>query len=403
MSLQILSVNNPEQMFRYISEIGCDPAGCRIMSSKGISCVVKIKAVDCWQANILKQEMLSLNGDVAVARGAITGKLKKTDCIVIGNLSQINNLVEKLKRQPASLNKIAAQIKETVENSQRDSFTLKAGRFNLELGKRTLIMGIVNVTPDSFSKDGLLKNGDDLSCAIPYVEKLIRDGADILDIGGESTRPGARKVPVKDEIKRVVPLIKKLSKKTKIPISIDTYKPEVARAALDAGAVMVNDILGLEPKDPMLKVLKRFPRVPVVVMHIQGLPRTMQENPVYKDLMNEILCSLQNSIDAGLQAGIARERFIIDPGIGFGKTLEHNLEIIHRLPELKTLGRPILIGTSRKSFIGKILRKKENGRVFGSAASVVCAIANGAKIVRVHDVGPMKEVVKLADAILLKS
>ncbi|MDP3143085.1 MAG: dihydropteroate synthase [Candidatus Omnitrophota bacterium] len=400
MSLQILSVKNPIQMLHYIRETGCDPAGCRIMSSKGLSLVVKIKDLNCWQANILKQEMLSLNGDVAVAKGAITGKLKKTDCIIMGNLSQISRLIEKLKYQPPSLNKIAQQLKEAVENSQKDTFTLKAGRFNLGLGKRTLIMGVVNVTADSFSGDGLLTKGKD--CAIPYAEKLIRDGADILDIGGESTRPGARAISSKEEIKRVIPLIKYLSKRIRIPISVDTYKSEVAKAALGSGAVIVNDIMGLKPKDPMLKVLKSFPGVPVVVMHIKGKPRTMQKNPVYKDLMFEIIENLAQSIDAGMQVGISKERFIVDPGIGFGKALGHNLEIIRRLSELKILGRPILIGTSRKSFIGKILHKREGERIFGTAASVACAIANGAKIVRVHDVLAMKEVVKLSDAILSK-
>ena len=400
MPLQILSLKNPKQAFDCISGIGCDPIGSRIMSGKGLSLAIKIKGLDCWQANILKQEMLSLNGDVAVAKGAITGKIKKTDCIVLGNLSQIINLISKLKRQPASLNKIGEGLKKTLDNNQKNEFNLKAGNFNIRLGRRTLVMGIVNVTPDSFSGDGLFRGKKGLDCAIPYVEMLIRDGADIIDIGGESTRPGAKRVSYKEEIIRVVPLIKRLSKRIKIPISIDTCKPEVARAALDAGAVIVNDILGLKPKDPMLKVLKEYLHVPVVVMHIQGNPRTMQKNPTYKDLMDEIRLNLQRSIDAGLQAGISMDRFIVDPGIGFGKTLSHNLEIIRRLSELKSLGRPILIGPSRKSFIGKILHNREDERIFGTAASVACAIANGAKIVRVHDVKAMKQVIRVTDAIL---
>jgi len=315
-------------------------------------------------------------------------------------LNQLNILIDKLKRQPPGLKKIGEELKETLDNNQKDAFNLRAGDFNIRLGKRTLVMGIVNVTPDSFSGDGLLKGGKGVDCAIPHIEKLIRDGADILDIGGESTRPGAKKVSPQEEIKRVMPLIKKFTRKIRIPISIDTYKSEVARAALDAGAVIVNDILGLKPKSPMLKVLKKYPHALVVVMHIQGTPRTMQKNPAYDDLMYEIWLNLQQSIDAGLQAGINRDRFIIDPGIGFGKTLGHNLEIIRRLSELKSLGRPILIGTSRKSFIGKILRNQEDERIFGTAASVACVIANGAKIVRVHDVKAMKQVVKVADSII---
>lgn len=401
MSLQILSVKNQKQIFEHISQIGCDPIGARIMSPKGLNRVIKIKGLDSWQANLLKQEMLSLNGEVAVAKGAITGRLKRTDCILMGNFSQIKNLIEKLKRQPPSLQKISQQLNEVLKNSQKDFFSLKAGRFNLRLGRRTLIMGIVNVTPDSFSGDGILREKNVIAGAIPFVKKMMRDGADILDIGGESTRPGAKAISYKEEIKRVVPLIKFLSKRIKIPISVDTYKPEVARAALEAGAVIINDIMGLKAKDPLIKVLKNFRDVPIVVMHIKGKPRTMQKNPVYEDLMEEVLENLQRSIDAGLQAGISIERFIVDPGIGFGKTVEHNLEIIRRLSELKSLGRPILVGPSRKSFIGKILHSpEESQRIFGTAASVACAIANGANIVRVHDVKEIKQVVRLADSIL---
>jgi dihydropteroate synthase len=400
MSLQILSVKNQKQMLEYISGIDCDPMGARIMAPKGLSRAIKIKGLDSWQANILKQEMLSLGGDAAVAKGAITGRARKTDLIVLGNHSQIKNLIEKLRHQPPSMQRISRQLNETIENSQKDSFSLKAGRFNLKLGKRTLIMGIINVTPDSFSGDGMLSRGDMMGCAIPHAEKMIRDGVDFLDIGGESTRPGARAIPAREEINRVVPLIKRLNRKCKIPISIDTYKPEVARAALDAGAVMVNDIMGLKVKDPMIKVLKSFRDVPIVVMHIKGKPRTMQRNPVYEDLMGEILENLQRSIDAGTQEGIDANRFIVDPGIGFGKTLAHNLEIIRRLEELKSLGRPILIGTSRKAFIGKILDLSEGQRVFGTAASIACAIANGANIVRVHDVKEIKQVSQLVDSII---
>lgn len=399
MTLQILCVSNPRQLFEHIAQTGCDPVGARIMSLKGLGLAIKIKALDSWQANILKQELLSLNADAAVSRGSITGKVKKTDCIVMGNLSQLKNLIEKLRRQPPSLKKIGGELKEIVENSQKEKFNLRAGSHNLRLGARTLIMGVINMTPDSFSGDGWLRLGWDYGVVAAFVEKMVGDGADIIDIGGESTRPGARPVSSKEEIRRVIPLIKRLIKTIKVPLSIDTYKPQVAKAALDAGAGMVNDIMGLKKSDPMLKVLKAFPEAAVVVMHIKGKPRTMQKNPVYADLMHEIISHLNDSLDAGLQAGINRDRFIVDPGIGFGKTKEHNLTILRRLGELKGLGRPVLIGTSRKSFIGKVLNLPEEKRIFGTAASVACAIVNGAHIVRVHDVKEMKNVVKLTDAI----
>ncbi|MFZ5799950.1 MAG: dihydropteroate synthase, partial [Candidatus Omnitrophota bacterium] len=254
--------------------------------------------------------------------------------------------------------------------------------------------------PDSFSGDGCLRLGRDYGAVAAFAERMVADGADILDIGGESTRPGARPVSAKEEIKRVIPLIKRLTKTVKAPLSIDTYKPEVAGAALESGAGIVNDIMGLKKNSPMLKVLKAFPDSAVVVMHIKGKPRTMQKNPVYADLMYEIIYRLNDSIEAGLQAGIKRERFVVDPGVGFGKTKEHNLTILRRLGELQGLGRPVLVGTSRKSFIGKILNAPEDKRIFGTAASVACAIANGAHIVRVHDVKEMQNVVKLTDAVV---
>ncbi|MFZ5800231.1 MAG: dihydropteroate synthase, partial [Candidatus Omnitrophota bacterium] len=212
MNPQILTVFNPQELFAHIKETGCDPAGARIMSFKGPGLVIKLKALDSWRANILKQELLSLNADAAVSRDSITGKVKKTDCIVMGSLSQLRNLIDKLKRQPLSLKKIGEQLKEIIDNTQKEKFILKAGSYSLRLGSRTLIMGIINMTPDSFSGDGCLRLGRDYGAVAAFAEKMVADGADILDIGGESTRPGARPVSAKEEIKRVIPLIKRLTK-----------------------------------------------------------------------------------------------------------------------------------------------------------------------------------------------
>lgn len=269
-------------------------------------------------------------------------------------------------------------------------------RHELPLGQRTLVMGIINVTPDSFSGDGIT----DTDAAVAKAWKFVEDGADIVDIGGESTRPGSQPVPAEEEMSRVLPVIERLvAEGFPLPISVDTYKPEVAKRALEAGACIVNDIFGLR-QPGMMELVAEFKPV-VVIMHMQGTPQTMQLNPTYEDCVREIAEFLKGQASAAMEAGLPKERIIVDPGIGFGKTVEHNLEILRRLREIKALGFPVLIGTSRKSFIGKILGIEIPAeRVWGTAATVAIAIANGADIVRVHDVREMVQVVRMADAIV---
>ncbi len=269
--------------------------------------------------------------------------------------------------------------------------------FSLDFSKRTCIMGILNVTPDSFSDGGLYF---DEKRAIEHAIRLVEEGADIIDIGGESTRPGSEPVPVEEEIRRTIPVIKTLSKEIKIPISIDTYKAEVARRALDAGASMVNDISGLRFDPAMPEVVAEYD-VPVIIMHIKGRPRDMQLNPVYEALIPEIIDYLRISIRLALKFGIKEDRIIIDPGIGFGKTFEHNLELLNNLKEFSLLEKPIVIGVSRKAFIGKILGDiPPQDRLEGTAAAVAIAIYNGANIIRVHDVKEMVRVARVVDSIM---
>jgi len=267
---------------------------------------------------------------------------------------------------------------------------------DFKFGSRTYIMGILNVTPYSFSGDGVYH---DVGKAVDLAMKLVEDGADIIDIGGESTRPGAKPVTIEEEIKRTIPVIKKLSKKIDVPISIDTAKSSLARLALESGASIVNDITGLEYDQKIIGIVREF-NAKLIVMHIKGTPLTMQNNPKYGNLIQEIKDKLKAIIEKAVKGGIKEENIIIDPGIGFGKTLEHNLEIINRLSEFKEIGRPILAGPSRKSFIGKIIGADPDKRIFGTAASVAIAIKNGADIIRVHDVKEMKQVAMIADAIL---
>jgi dihydropteroate synthase len=382
-------------------EIKVDPYGIRIMVPKGITYAVRINSLSCIAANILKQEMLSLGAEVAVSRDTLTGRTRKTECLLMGSLSQLQRLNEKLNKQPFGLNRLAKELNESVAKYQKDSFIIDLGRYKLELkpGKARL-MGIANITSDSFSGDGLYQKSNiknQISKIIDYIEKMIRDGADIVDIGGESSRPGARPVPVKEELSRTIPVIKALAKKIKVPISIDTYKPEVARAALDNGAAIVNDISGLRnPK--MRKVIAKH-KAAVIIMHMKGNPRSMQKRPRYRSLINEITEYLDSAINSGIASGIDREKIIIDPGIGFGKTVEHNLEILRRLKEFKILGRPIMVGPSRKSFIGEILNAGPEARIFGTVSACLLAVKNGAHILRVHDVKELRQALKVSEAV----
>jgi len=257
-------------------------------------------------------------------------------------------------------------------------------------------MGVLNVTPDSFSDGGLYFNRDS---AVERGIRMVDEGADIIDVGGESTRPGSEPVEENEEIRRTVPVIESLARKISIPISIDTYKSAVARRALDAGASMVNDISGLRFDPEMPRVIAEY-NVPVIIMHIKGRPKDMQIDPVYEALIPEVMDYLRISIRLAMKFGVRQEMIIIDPGIGFGKTFEHNLEIIKNLSEFTLLGRPVAIGVSRKAFIGRILGDAPpSERLEGTAAAVAISVYNGANIVRVHDVKEMKKVVRVVDAI----
>lgn len=273
---------------------------------------------------------------------------------------------------------------------------LKFHNFEFNFLKKTYIMGIINVTPDSFFDGGRYFN---LQKAVDHAFRLIDEGADILDIGGESTRPGAEPVSIDEELRRVIPVIEAISKRISIPISIDTYKAPVAEEAIKAGATIINDISGLRFDSEMSAIASKY-KVPVIVMHIKGTPKDMQKNPYYEALIPEIIEYLRNSVVIAKQAGVDENMIIIDPGIGFGKLPEHNLEIIKNLREFSNLGKPLLIGVSRKSFIGKVLNESlPEKRLEGTASAVAISVINGANIVRVHDVGFMAKVVKMADAI----
>lgn len=283
------------------------------------------------------------------------------------------------------------------------SFTLRWKQFELSLGHQTAIMGIVNVTPDSFSDGGRFYATE---AAVAQAEQLIAAGADILDIGGESTRPFADAVSIEEELQRVIPVIEQLAPRIDVPISIDTTKAAVAEAALQAGAAIINDISALQMDDQMAAVAARH-QVPVILMHMKGSPRTMQVNPTYADLLAEVSAHLKSAMDKALAAGVAPGHIIVDPGIGFGKTIAHNLQLIKDLNYFEALQAPILIGPSRKAFIRKLLAQPLGQEPApdrpevetGTQAALAMAILNGAHIVRVHDVANTKAMVTVLDAL----
>lgn len=402
---RVLSFNNQANINRQLENIKVDKYGIKIMSPKAEFLLIRIASVPSICANILKQEMLSLGGDVAISRQSITGKGKNTPCLLMGNLVQLKRLTGKLKLQPFKLDEVGRQIDKTIINYQKDKFLVRCGKKVLNIKDKTLIMGIINVTSDSFSGDGILSRSSDYrsqssveKLVLDKAERMVKEGADIFDIGAESTRPGSKPIDKKEEIEKLSCCLKALIKEFKVPISVDTYKPEVAKAVLDLGADIINDITGL--RDVRMKKTIANYKAGVVIMHMKGTPRTMQKNPRYNSLIDDIISFLEDAVNSAIEFGISADRIIVDPGIGFGKTLEHNLEILKNLKEFKVLGRPILLGVSRKSFIGKILNVNPQERLFGTAAAVALSVREGASILRVHDVKQIKETIRVCNAII---
>jgi dihydropteroate synthase len=283
----------------------------------------------------------------------------------------------------------------------RKTYRVKLRRGELVLGRKTLIMGVLNVTPDSFSDGGKFF---DVRRAVQYALAMQRGGADIIDIGAESTRPGSEGIAAAEELARLLPVLEALHGKLKIPISVDTQKSAVAEMAIGAGVALINDVSGLR-HDPGLAEVAAKHRVPIVLMHMRGTPRTMQKKPFAKNVIKDVLSGLKKSVALARKAGVAKDKIILDPGIGFGKRFEQNYELLWKLPELAKLGYPLLAGTSRKGFLGKTLARNgkaasPEARIWGTAATVAASILGGAHIVRVHDVAEMAQVARVADCLL---
>jgi len=392
---RILSLRNERGVKEELRKIGVSREGEKILSQKTHLYLIKLEGISSQAANLLKQEMLSVSGDAAVKKEVVAFTTSRSDVLLIGTQAQYKRILPRLRRQPFNLPILSDKIEEALKNFKREDFILPFKDSSLDLTKKVAVMGILNLTPDSFYDGGKYTQEKK---ALRRVEGMISQGADIIDVGGESTRPGAKRVDIEEEIRRVIPVIERIKALFQVPISVDTYKAGVAKKAIEAGADMVNDISGLRFDEKLPETIAKY-KVPLVVMHIKGTPGDMQDNPYYDSLMGEIISCLAQSIRFAEEAGVDKEKIILDPGIGFGKTTEHNLEIINRLSELRSLGRPILIGVSRKSFIGNILNLPLEERLEGSLAAVSLAVSQGARIVRTHDVKETRRAVDLTEAI----
>jgi dihydropteroate synthase len=394
--IRCLHITNANEAIHQMKKVGVDPIGIKLMEGKTLHFNLIVEGIAPRTANLLKQEILSLGGDVAVDGRGLDCSAIQTDALLMGTQKHFEKLILKLEQYP-DLHPLGLSIKETIKNISKTHYSIRCQKRTLTLGKRTLLMGILNVTPDSFSDGGLFF---DKKKAVAHGLRMVEEGADIIDIGGESTRPGSKPLELEEELRRVIPVIESLAKEIDVPISIDTYKSGVAQRAIEAGAEIINDISGLH-FDPGLAQVAAKEDVPIVLMHIRGIPETMQKNVHYDSLFSEILHYLKESIQMAESAGLDPQRIIIDPGIGFGKTVEDSLLIIKNLYEFRVLGKPILLGTSRKSFIGKILSAEAGDRLEGTLSSIAIGVLNGAHIIRSHDVLQAKKAIAVADAIRL--
>jgi dihydropteroate synthase len=392
-----LHLLSEEEALEALKAVDVDTYGIQAMLPKMVHLNILLEGVECEAANIIKQEMLSLGADAAIARGAIGCRIDRTDVILMGTLKQVRRFAEQATDQPVGLEKISETIRHILNNLSLNSALVRTSRREITMGEGTLIMGIINATPDSFSDGGRFPTPE---LAVEEGCRMVEDGADMIDIGGESSRPGSDPIPEEEELRRVIPIIRGLAGRISVPLSIDTMKAAVARAAIAEGAEIVNDISSMNNDDQMPDVVAETGAA-VIFMHMRGMPKTMQTGDLtYRSLFGEVISFLQERIGAAGKRGIAPAQIMVDPGIGFGKLAMDNVRLIKHLRELTLLGRPIVIGPSRKSFIGHVTGGNPQERIEGTAAAVTAAILNGSRVIRVHDVKTMKKVAAMADALV---
>jgi len=410
MRARLLSVRNLADARLVLKAVGVYPPAIDIMAPKLVHVNILVENVAPKLAVILKQDMLAKGGDVATHRGVVDLDGRSYDLLMSGTVKQMRTLAEGLERQYFGAPALGKEILGIIEglSAEQAGVAWRAGGKGIPLGE-PLVMGVLNVTPDSFYDGGRHLSA---SAAIEHAFKLLEDGADILDIGGESTRPGAEPVPLKDELRRVLPVIEKVAPQLKRHkraaakrrewghplISIDTYKTGVAKEALAAGAHVINDVSGCRA-DKKMPALLSSSKCGYILMHILGTPRTMQANPTYKNVLSEIFGYLDDGIGRLTSAGVAPERVAMDPGIGFGKRVEDNLRIIRHIEYFRSLGRPIVVGASRKSFIGKVTGEEAEKRLAGSLTVAACLALAGVDVIRTHDVKETRDVLTMVAAL----
>lgn len=431
-SLRAFEFHDPSELRAELAKHGVESSAQPEHLAKGLFRAFEIDGISPVLAQFLYQEIVLEGGDAVIpsrAQGtgdrtsdqapAIDRRIEgSAKILLLGTEYQLRHLAIRVRTQAEGASVAGGEIALLADDMERTLAAIGSenrGQVRIReteftWGRRTYIMGIINLTPDSFSGDGVLASGtqDWIERAVAHAEELVAGGADILDVGGESTRPGSQPTPAEEEYRRVIPLITRLRSRTNVPISIDTYKAEIARAALDAGADLVNDVWGLR-MDPEMKRVIADRGVPIVIMHNRSRPKDAAQTErlggryvgvEYGDLLGDIIRELRAQIELGRDAGIRDGQIIVDPGIGFGKTVEQNLELVNRLDELRVLGYPILLGPSRKGFIGYTLDLPAAERLEGTAATVAVGIVRGADILRVHDVKPMTRVARMTDAIV---
>jgi dihydropteroate synthase len=387
-----IDISSAGDLKRHLGEIDIADGDIEGTADQFLYSTIKLEGVDTRAANLMKTCIETLGGALAMRKEAEEFTVRETDIIVSGSRRTLSLLVTRLRGEPFGLDGIAAEIEACISSGAR--LMSWAGRV-LDFTRKTYVMGILNCTPDSFYP---ASRNETLREAMKSAREMIGAGVDIIDVGGESSRPGSDPIEPEEEIRRVIPVVQAIRRESDIMISVDTRRKEIAERALDAGADIINDISGLKRNEELARLLARR-KVPVVLMHMRGSPKTMQKQVSYKNTISEILRELQPSIAAALGAGIAPEMIIVDPGIGFGKRAQDNVRIIRELASLKSLNFPILIGLSRKGFIGEILDRPVEKRLIGTVTANTLAIINGANIIRVHDVGDAVEMVKIIDSV----
>ena len=380
---------------RELERTESDPEGVAIMTRKGRIYPIRLENVSLKAAPLLKQETLSVGADSAHARGIADHSVAATSVVLLATWGQYQRLLPKLRRQPFRLAEAAQEIDRALRAYlTRSPRTIRGPHRSFVVGDRPRVMGVVNVTPDSFSDGGLHLDPTE---AVAHAERLVAEGAEMVDVGGESTRPGAKPVSPEAEWARIAPVLAGLAGRLSVPISVDTRHSEVAERAVDAGADVINDVEGLR-SEAMRRTVARSGAA-VIAMHMRGDPTTMQTNLTYADLRGEVFAALAEATDRAVEEGVPAERILVDPGLGFGKSAEQSLELLLHVGELRSLGYPIVLGASRKSFLGWVLGNEDPARRLeaGIAAAVVAA-ERGVALVRTHDVGPTVRALALVRA-----